>query len=428
MTTDSSTAPETAVRSSTTETASGVWVWSVCVLLLLASSINYMDRQTLSSVAPRVIHEFQLTKEQYGTLEQGFGVAFALGALFFGYVADRTNIRWLYPGVLLAWSLMGFLTGWANGFIGLMLCRTLLGFFESGHWPCALKTTQRLLPSSKRTLGNSVLQSGTAIGAIITPLILGLMLTEQEGSWRPVFQAIGLVGAFWVLGWFALIRGNELAPIPSTAPQPGAAEFWPAIWNRRFLTLVLVVMLINACYHFFRVWLPLFLQEERQYTEATTLKFLFWYYIANDVGCLGAGFLTAWLARTGWNVHFGRVAVFALCAALTSLSLLIPLLPQGPWLLATLLLISMGSLGMFPCYYAFSQELTHRHQGKVTGLLGAFAWLSISRLHVYMGRWIDTTKHADYGLAVVGVLPLLAVLIMIVGWGPDRQPSEPSAA
>ncbi|HTN02897.1 MAG TPA: MFS transporter, partial [Planctomycetaceae bacterium] len=91
-------------------------IWSVCFVLLLASSINYMDRQTLSNVSVRIKTEFGLSGEQYGQIELAFGWAFAIGATVFGVIADRTSIRWLYPAVLLAWSIMGILTGWANSF------------------------------------------------------------------------------------------------------------------------------------------------------------------------------------------------------------------------------------------------------------------------------------------------------------------------
>ena len=82
----------------------GAWVWWVCGLLLLASTINYMDRQTLANTAPRIKAEFHLSSEQYGHLELAFGLAFACGATLFGIVADRTSVRWLYPAVVLAWS------------------------------------------------------------------------------------------------------------------------------------------------------------------------------------------------------------------------------------------------------------------------------------------------------------------------------------
>ena len=123
-----------------------------------------------------------------------------------GFVADRVSVRWLYPGVLFAWSLMGFLAAWTTDFSQLLVCRTLLGLFEAGHWPCALKTTHLLLSAQDRTMGNSVLQSGASIGAIITPLVMRAMMTNAAGSWRLPFQFVGAVGILWVVAWFASIQ------------------------------------------------------------------------------------------------------------------------------------------------------------------------------------------------------------------------------
>src|SRR2546423_11298203 len=105
------------------------WKWCVCGLLLFASMINYMDRQTLANVAVRITNEFQLTQEQYGNIETIFGYAFAFGSLIFGFIADRISVRWLYPVVLLCWSATGFATSFAHTYTGLLVCRALLGLF-----------------------------------------------------------------------------------------------------------------------------------------------------------------------------------------------------------------------------------------------------------------------------------------------------------
>ena len=149
-----------------------LWAWWVSLLLLLATMLNYMDRQALSVMSNRITDELQISNEQYGDLEFGFGVAFAAGSLVFGAIADRCSVRWLYPGVLLAWSAMGVLTAWCSSFQALLVCRVLLGFFESGHWPCALRTTKTIQTGSQRLMGNSILQSGGALGAIVTPLLV----------------------------------------------------------------------------------------------------------------------------------------------------------------------------------------------------------------------------------------------------------------
>src|SRR6059058_5144613 len=107
---------------------SGAWKWWVCGLLLLATTFNYMDRQTLANAAVRITNEFQLSKEQYGGLELAFGWAFAVGSLLFGIIADRMSVRWLYPAVLFAWSVMGCVSAQTTNFNELLVCRTLLGF------------------------------------------------------------------------------------------------------------------------------------------------------------------------------------------------------------------------------------------------------------------------------------------------------------
>src|SRR6201993_3309477 len=93
-----------------------VWKWWACGLLLLATTINYMDRLTLTQTSKRVMKALEFDESGYGELESAFAYAFALGAVLVGWMADRWNVRWLYPAALLIWSMAGFLTGLVNGF------------------------------------------------------------------------------------------------------------------------------------------------------------------------------------------------------------------------------------------------------------------------------------------------------------------------
>lgn len=396
------------------------WKWWVCGLLLLATTINYMDRQTLSSTATRITTEFDLSNEQYGNIETCFSLAFAAGATLFGVIADRTSVRWLYPAVLLLWSGMGFCTGFVHTYAGLLICRGLLGLFEAGHWPCALKTTQRILSPQDRTLGNSILQSGTSIGAIATPLLMTVLLTPEPGSWRGVFQAIGATGVVWIALWLLSVNRHDLAPLAAATPDAtgddAGENFWSVVFSRRFVVLLIVVSLINICWHLFRVWLPKFLMEGRSYTEAEALGLTSLYYVATDAGCIAAGAASLWLHRRGLSVRLSRLTIFTCCAALSALSTVLALLPAGPALVGVLLLIGFGNLGLFPCYYSFSQQLSVKHQGKVTGLLGTFAWMSAAPVHPYFGRVVDQTRSFDLGIGLVGWAPMAAALVLWLLW------------
>jgi ACS family hexuronate transporter-like MFS transporter len=466
---------------------------------MLATMINYMDRQTLSLTSLRIMHELHLNKSHYGQLESVFALAFALGAIVFGWLADRWNVTWVYPLAVLAWSAAGFATGLVQGFVGLLACRSLLGLAEAGNWPCALRTTQHLLPPSQRGLGNSILQSGAAIGAIVTPLIVGALVlggdAARPGAWRYPFLVVGAAGATWGLVWLLAVRRSDLAvdrrPSPSllgiVAPlaamfsldialqaaklDPGRvrgltdalgldadrlAAFVDAPWTtlglklgvlavgtalvfrwllrntradgdgeplprrdfvRRFCVLIVVNVSINTTWHFFRAWQALFLQEQYHFSESAMYWFNAAYYLSADFGSLAAGFTALYLARRGLSVHASRAWVFAACALGTSLSVTAAVVRQERLLMGLLLLIGFASLGLYPLYYSFSQDLTVRHQGKVTGALGCINWLAMYLLQAVVGEAVNATGSYVTGTALAGLAPLAGVAALLLFWG-----------
>lgn len=395
------------------------WRWWVCGLLLLATMINYMDRLTLNQRSVEIMTDLGFDKIGYGRIESAFALAFAVGAVLFGFIVDRWNVCWVYPLAVLAWSAAGLSSGFAQGFTSLLVSRFLLGLFESGNWPCALRTTQRILTPAERTLGNGILQSGAAVGSILTPLIL-LALGAAGATWRHPFWVIGGVGTLWVILWLKVVRPADLA-LPPRAPlrqeqRPGFD--WPtALQVRRFLVLVVVVVTINAAWHYFRAWLPLFLEEHHEYSKAQTKWFFVAYYTATDLGSLAAGFGTLWLARQGCTVHTSRLLVYLFCAGLASLSVVAAVQPAGPVLIGLLLLIGFGILGVFPCYYSLTQELTTRHQGKVTGALGFTCWMSLALLHELVGNYVERTGSYEMGVRLAGLAPLVGLAALLLLWG-----------
>jgi MFS transporter, ACS family, aldohexuronate transporter len=413
--------PETSSRSK-------AWRWSVCLLLLAATTINYMDRQLLSSLADRILKELHLNEEQYGNLEFGFGMAFALGSLSFGILADRFNVRYVYPIALLGWSAVGLVTGFSKGYSELLGCRVALGFFEAGHWPCALKTVQRILERKERGMGNSILQSGGATGAIVTPLVISLLLHRGLG-WREPFWIVGGAGMLWAVAWLLVVRSEDLLrppPVEEAAPAPTEeGGLIRHLLTPRFLSLLVMVGLINGTWQLLRAWLPLFLQRGRDYTESDALFFTSAYYIATDIGVLTAGFATLRLARRGVSVHASRCWVFLAGALLALLAHPASVLPQGPALLGLFLLVGAGALAVFPSYYAFVQEVSVRHMGKVNGILGAWAWVSVSMIQKSFGSYVKETKSYDLGIALAGWAPLVSLLVLVLLW--NMKPPAPNA-
>jgi ACS family hexuronate transporter-like MFS transporter len=405
---------------------SSLWKWYLCGLLLLATTINYMDRQTLANASTRVTKEFHLSQEQYGDVELAFGWAFAVGSLVFGFLADRFRVYWLYPVVLSGWSLMGIASAHTNGYWPLLMCRVLLGFFEAGHWPCALKTTFALLESKDRTMGNSVLQSGASIGAVVTPPLMLWLMTEDISSWRLAFEVIGYIGLLWVVLWFVSMRKGDLDVVVEDDPAK-RESLGDILRGGRFWALALLIFGAQTCWQLFRVWLPKFMQEGRGYSETEALSFNSAYYLGTDIGCIAAGFISLWLARRfAISAHGARRWVYAGACVMTSFSVLLLWLPKGWPLMGAILVVGAGALALFPCYYSFVQELSDRHVGRLTGLLSTWVWAVSSPMHKLFGRLVDETKSFDLGMAMSGLVPWLGVIAMKLLW--DRHKSNDPVA
>ena len=296
----------------TARTASGpAWSWWVCGLLLLATMLNYMDRQTLSQTATDIGRELGLTQR---------GLRQARTGLRPGVRGRRARPRVRRrPGRASAGSTRrcswrgrrpGFATGWAESFDELLAAGSLLGFFEAGQWPCALTASQRLLSRRDRALGNSVLQSGAAIGGVDHAAGgAGHGLATGRGAGGRRSRSSALMGVGWAIAWLAMIRGRRPRPRRRTTPRcardlddlVGRAlrPAFPRPGRRGDRDQPLLALLPRVA--------PKMLREQHGYSRGTVNYFTSAFYIATDVGCLAAGFAVKFLASRGWSVHASRV-------------------------------------------------------------------------------------------------------------------------
>jgi ACS family hexuronate transporter-like MFS transporter len=400
------------------------WKWGICWLMFLATMLNYMDRQALGNTSPFLMREFNLNEEGYGRVEKYFGYAYAVSQICAGFLVDRFSVRWMYAGAVFAWSLAGFFTGFVPDVGWLLGCRVMLGVCESVNWPAAVRTTHRILPSRDRTQGNGIFNSGGAAGAVVTPLLVSwLVPREAPERWRLVFQLIGLLGAGWVVAWLLLTRGSKGTVIERGDPayaeehrasDPENGSFWSLFLDRRIWIVLVVSIAVNLCWHFYRVWLPRYLVRERGFDEFTVMQYaVAGYYIAADLGSLGAGRLTKLLSmKPGMSVARARWIVMVICAMLTSLSVLAVLAPSD-WMFMTLvMLVAVGNLGQFAGFFAFSQDVSPRHTALVLGLMGTVAWLVTSKLQPYAGQWYDQTGSFVPLLVGIGFVPFAGVLAL----------------
>jgi ACS family hexuronate transporter-like MFS transporter len=184
------------------------WAWGLCWLMFASTVLNYMDRQTISLVKEQMSVAFGIRADvDFGWVLAGFSMTYALFQVPAGYFVDRWDLRWSYAAAVAWWSLAAMATAVVPGLGMLIVCRALLGVGESFNWPCALRVTARVLPPSDRSLGNGIFNSGAAVGAVVTPIVV-TTLTQLWG-WRAAFLLIGSLGFVWVAAWLLLVQGQE---------------------------------------------------------------------------------------------------------------------------------------------------------------------------------------------------------------------------
>ncbi len=384
--------------------------WVVCALLFGATLLNYLDRQTLSVLAPLIREEMHLNNEDLGKLFAWFLGAYTVGQILAGFIIDRVDVRIAYAVAVALWSLTGAATGLTTGFVGLLILRTALGVSEGANWPSALRVVSRVFPPAERALANGIFQSGVSVGAVIAPLLL-VSLAHSFG-WRSGFIAIGLAGLVWVGLWLFLMPGTQPAAVTAssatdaTVPRTSTWQLFqlPKMWG-----LILGGASINPYLYFLVNWLPTyFVNSSGLPFGAELAKRLFVVYLALGVGYLSGGALATYLAR---RMDFG-LARRRVIGAGAALMVLIPLVAWVANIDAITGIICLSTLGLgwfTSNLNAFATEVSHDRVSTVSGILGSAG--SIAGLVFMLLVGFITHKTGNFTLPF-----LMCGLMPVTGW------------
>ena len=193
--------------------------WWILTIFVLSSAINYLDRQTLATLAPLIRGDFQLSREQYGWILGAFSITYAASAPFAGMIVDRIGLN---RGISLAvglWSGAGIATGFTSGLGGLIGCRAVLGVAEAGGIPSAGKAVYTYLRPPERAMGNAINQAGVSLGMILAPPVATWIAVRYR--WRMAFVLTGILGLLWIPVWNWAVRHSPPA-LKSSAAWPNA--------------------------------------------------------------------------------------------------------------------------------------------------------------------------------------------------------------
>jgi ACS family hexuronate transporter-like MFS transporter len=304
------------------ETALTKFRWVILALAVLATTINYVDRQIIALLKPMLEVQFGWSDLDYGHIVSGFQLSAALAYIGAGWFIDRVGLRFGYPIAVAVWSLTAMAHAAATSVAGFIMARVGLGISEAANTPAAIKTVAFWFPVRERALAVGFLNSGSNLGAILTPLLVPPIALAF--GWQAAFIITGALGLFWVLAWLMLYR-NPVAALPPTvvdqtestageAPEAGKVPFGILLRDRRVWAIAGAKFISDTVWWFMLFWLPDFLHRVYKLDLASSALPLVTVYSMATIGALSAGLLPAYLLRRGVSLNAARKLTMLLCA------------------------------------------------------------------------------------------------------------------
>jgi MFS transporter, ACS family, hexuronate transporter len=401
-------------------------------MLFASTVINYMDRQTLSLLAPYLKVTYHWTNSDYADLVIAFRVAYAIGQTVCGRWMDRIGTRLGITFTVLFYSIVSVLTPLANGFFSFMGFRLMLGFGESANWPAATKVVSEWFPAKERALATAFFDSGSSIGGAISPFLV-LWIYFRWG-WRPAFIVPGVLGFIWLLVWRKFYFSPEQHPHISTGelemlrlenrsdePIGEAAKVrWrdllrlPQTWG-----IVAARAFTDPVWYFVTDWFPIYLVAKG--IDLRSGLIAIWVpFLAADLGNFTGGAVSGYLIRRGWPLGRARKAVVV--AGGVGTMLLIPtVFTQNLWLITSLFALATFSYACFSTianvlpsdvYYSNAVATVSGLSGTGSGIGTIIAMKTVGYLSD--ARIANKGHVFDPILIASGIIPVVGMLLVLL--------------
>ncbi len=311
----------------------------IAILLFLSTVINYIDRQTLSVVAPLLTKELGLSDLAYSRILTAFLAAYTVMYVGSGLLVDRFGTRWSMAAFVGWWSTANILHAAVTGPWSLGGFRMMLGIGESGNFMAAFKAISEWYEPKQRAFVNGLVQAGASVGGILAPPVI-TWITLRWG-WRMAFVVTGSLGFFWIAGWLAAYRH---APPHVDVKSRSTGRWREMLRYEQTWGLFLARFFSDPVWWFYLFWLPKYLVDQRGFTLAEMGMLAWMPYLSADIGALAGGALSDRLVRRGWDVIRARKAGMLPFAMLMPLSVMVAYTPSRSLSLALICVVTFAHM------------------------------------------------------------------------------------
>jgi len=411
--------------------------WYIAAMLFAATVINYIDRQTLSIVAPVLTKELHISALEYGYILQAFLLAYTVMYLGSGFLVDRWGTRISLAVFMTWWSVSNILHTFARTALGLGFFRMLLGLGEPGNFMASFKAISEWYPPKEKAFVNGLVNAGAAVGAIVAaPLVVWMMI---HYGWRASFVITGSLGLFWIIPWLWLyrlpekhphIRADELAYIrgatgmvsrPAASLKKTDLLRLPQTWG-----LLLARFISDPVWWFYLFWLPKYMVDQRGFS-LVEMGMLAWLpYLCADLGSITGGLISGFLVKRGWTILKARSSVMLSFALLMPLSIVIAYTPSRFVAVVLICIVTFSHMAWKTNLMTISNDIYPVPVvGSVSGIIAFGSGLGGALFTSLTGYVV---QHFSYGLIfiVMGFLhPAAYVVVRLLVKGPI--PNQASA-
>ncbi len=422
--------------------------WWIVVLVFLAAVLNYVDRQTLSALAPTIQSDLKMDDREYANIVNLFLVAYTIAYLISGKLVDRLGTRTGTAIFVIWWSLANIATAWVQGLRSMGACRFLLGLGEAGVWPAASKAVSEWFPARERALAIGFYTMGATIGATLAPyVVIPLANFDYAGKlpfveslfghgtgWRVAFLITGLAGFIWLIPWLLLYRkpreskrlsSSELALIEDGESPPALQEkgwSWGQVLSFRPLWLLLIGRLLtDPVWYFYQFWFAKYLSTDRGLDQGS-LTITWIVYAAAGVGSLAGGWLSGLLVKKGSHPVRARLWIMLGAACLMPVSPFIAKVAGLPFTMTLTVCAVFAALAWLINISAIVVDVVPKHSvGTVFSVVAAGSTLGGIAMNMIVAAMVSGPSSKPAGFLDQGFKAVFGPLLDAVegkGYGP----------
>jgi ACS family hexuronate transporter-like MFS transporter len=402
--------------------------WWIIGLIFLATLINFIDRLTISVLAPVITAQLGLSNIEFASITTSFLAAYTVSQGLSGKLYDRIGTKRGFTLSILVWSLAACAHAFARGLISLLALRFLLGVGEAGNWPGAAKVIAEWFPVHERAFAMGIFNSGVAIGNIVAPPLI--VFLQIRFGWQTAFLVTGGLGFVWLVLWLMFyetperhtsLSREEYVHIKYGSENDTDSErfSWRRLLKyRQVWAIVLARFVTDPVWWLYITWLPLYLNRVRGFSLKQIGMFAWLPFVAADAGSLLGGWISGYFIARGWTTDKARKVVILIGALFMLAAIPAAVADSAITALAFIALVTFGFQSWINNVQTIPSDLFPQQAvASVAGLGGVGAGVGAILFTLTTGWVVDHFSYTPI-LVVAGLLPVLGTSILFTLGGP----------